>query len=113
MRRVAITGLGVVSALGLGVEAFWEGLMAGRSGIRRITLFDPSALSIPIAAEVPDFDPSRHFAAKKLDLLDRFSQFALVAANEAIRDANLDLEGQNRERSGAAMGHGLGGVATE
>jgi len=113
MRRVAITGLGVVSALGLGVEAFWDGLVAGRSGVRRITLFDPSALSIPIAAEVPDYDPSRHFAAKKLDLLDRFSQFALVAAAEAIRDANLNLEDRNREHCGAAMGTGMGGATTE
>jgi beta-ketoacyl-acyl-carrier-protein synthase II len=113
MRRVAITGLGVVSALGIGVEAFWEGLTAGRSGIRRITLFDPSALTINIAAEVPGYDPAQYFPAKKLDLLDRFSQFALVAAGEAMRDAGLRLEGPDRARCGAAMGTGMGGAATE
>ena len=79
MRRVAITGLGVVSALGIGVDPFWDGLKHGRSGTRRITLFDQSLVSVPIAAEVPDFDPELHLAGLSLDMLDRFSQLALVA----------------------------------
>ena len=90
MRRVAITGMGCVSAMGCGVAAFWEGLLAGRSGERRITLFDPEALSVPVAAEVPGYDPQQHFSTKKLDLLDRFTQFALLAAGEALRDAGLE-----------------------
>ena len=113
MRRVAITGLGAVSALGVGVPAFWDGLRAGRSGVRRITLFDPSALSVPIAAEAPNYNPAEHFSAKRLDLLDRFSQFALVAAAEALRDAGLSFSDAERERSGVALGTGMGGAATQ
>ncbi len=113
MRRVAITGLGAVSALGVGVPEFWSGLLAGRSGVRRITLFDPGSLAVPIAAEVPGYDPPRYFPAKKLDMLDRFSQFALLAAREALEDAGLKLTEAERERSGVALGTGMGGAITE
>ncbi len=113
MRRVAITGLGCVSALGCDVAAFWEGLLAARSGERRITLFDPSGLAVPVAAEVPDYDPSRHFPAKKLDLLDRFAQFALVAAGEALRDSRLEITESERGRAGVALGTGAGGALTQ
>ncbi len=117
MRHVAITGMGAVSALGIGVPAFWNGLLAARSGVRRITLFDPAELLVPIAAEAPDYDPAAHFPNKKLDLLDRFSQFALLAAREALRDAGLDspqaFPEAERERSGVALGTGMGGATTE
>ncbi len=115
MRRVAITGLGAISAMGVGVPALWDGLTAGRNGARRITLFDPSSLTEAgsVAAEVPNFDPLRHFPAKKLDLLDRFSQFALVAAAEALGDSGLQLTDAQRERAGVAIGTGMGGAATQ
>src|SRR5437870_13437713 len=109
MRRVAITGMGVVSALGVGVETFWEGLMAGRSGTRRATLSDPAVLSVQIAAEVPDFDPELHLAGVSLDMLDRFSQLALVAGAEAVRDACLTLSDSERERTGVSLGTAVGG----
>lgn len=112
MRGVAITGLGAVSALGVGVPALWEGLLAGRGGARRITLFDPSSLAVPIAAEVPAFDPSRYFIDEKLDLLDRFSQFALVAAAEAVKDAGLTFTDDARDRTGVSLGTGSGGATT-
>lgn len=105
--------MGAVSALGLGVPAFWSGLVAAQSGVRRITLFDPSDLVVPIAAEVPDYAPAQHFPVKKLDLLDRFSQFALLAANEALLGAGLKLSDGEHERSGVALGTGMGGATTE
>lgn len=111
--RVAITGLGAVSALGVGVPAFWNGLLAGRSGVRRITLCDASTLTSPIAAEVPDFDAPRWIAADKLSLLDRFSQFAVVAADEALRQAGLTPAALNPERIGCAIGSAFGGTTSE
>jgi 3-oxoacyl-(acyl-carrier-protein) synthase len=84
MQRVAITDLGVVSALGIGATAFWDALKHGRSGTCSVTLFDKSLVSVPIAAEVPDFDPERELPGVALDILDRFSQLALVAAREAV-----------------------------
>jgi nodulation protein E len=113
VRRVAVTGLGAVSALGVGVPAFWDGLVAGRSGVRRIARFDPSAYLVQAAAEVLDFEPSEHFDAGQSDLLDRFAQFALVAAGEACRAAGLELRDGERSRAGVAIGSGMGGVVTQ
>jgi len=112
MRRVAITGVGVVSALGIGVEPFWEGLRQARSGIRRVTLIDPVAVGVPIAGEVPDFDPERHCAGAPVDLLDRFAQFAICAAREAVGDAGLALAPDDLDRAGASIGTGGGGLST-
>ncbi len=89
MKRVAITGLGGVSALRVGVTALWDGLLAARSGVRRITLFDPVSLTSPIAAEVPDFEPRQWIAPEQLDIMDRFTQLAVVAAGEALLHAGL------------------------
>jgi nodulation protein E len=113
VRRVAVTGLGAVSALGVGVQAFWDGLVAGRSGVGRIARFDPSAYLVQAAAEVRAFDPSEHFDAAQSDLLDRFAQFALVAAGEACRAAGLELTDAERSRAGVAIGSGMGGVVTQ
>jgi len=113
VRRVAVTGLGAVSALGVGVQAFWDGLVAGRSGVRRIAQFDPSAYLVQAAAEVPEFEPGEHFDAAQSDLLDRFAQFALVAAGEACRAAGLELTDADRSRAGVAIGSGMGGVVTQ
>jgi len=113
VRRVAVTGLGAVSALGVGVQAFWDGLVAGRSGVRRIAQFDPSAYLVQAAAEVPEFEPGEHFDAAQSDMLDRFAQFALVAAGEACRAAGLELTDADRSRAGVAIGSGMGGVVTQ
>ncbi len=113
MRRVAITGLGVVSALGVGTQKFWDALVAGRSGTGRITLFNPSLVNIPIAAEVPDFNPERDLPDAPLDILDRFSQLALLAAREAVAHAELRLEERERDRAGVSIGTGIGGAVTE
>jgi nodulation protein E len=113
MRRVVITGLGSVSALGIGVPALWEGLAAGRSGVRRITVCDNSLLGDAVAAEVPSFEPSAHLPADQLLLYDRYTAFALVAAAEAWSDAGLALADGERERAGALVGTGMGGVTKQ
>jgi nodulation protein E len=111
-RRVAITGLGALSALGVGVPALWKGLLAGRSGFRRIERFDPSTLLVPIAAELPEFTPPV-LEGGQIELLDRFSQFALVAASEAYEDAGLTVDDAERDRVGVAVGSGFGGCLTQ
>ena len=112
MRRVAITGMGAVSAMGLGVPALWDGLLAARSGVRRISLFDPSSLSVTIAAEVPGFDPAQFFPDDKIALLDRFGLLGLVAAAEALQDAGLEIDEAGNDRAGVAIGTGIGGTMT-
>src|SRR5262249_26576243 len=113
MRRVAITGMGVVSAMGVGLGAFWDGLMAARSGTRRVSLSDPNLLSVQIAAEVPEFDPEKYLAGISIDMLDRFSQLALVAGAEAVRDACLTLAEHEQDRAGVSIGTGVGGASTQ
>jgi nodulation protein E len=113
VRRVAITGLGAVSALGIGVPALWDALVAGRSGIRLITKFDTSAYLAKVAAEVPEFSFERYFDETELELLDPFTQYALVAANEAVAQAGLSLAEEERDRAGVSLGSGMGGVMTQ
>src|SRR5579864_3394338 len=113
MRRVAVTGLGVVSALGVGTSCFWKGLQAGTSGVRRITRFDPSGYLAQAAAEVSGFDPAAHFEDPEREVLDPFSQYALVAADEAWRDAAIDLREVERDRAGAILGTALGGARSQ
>jgi nodulation protein E len=113
MRRVAITGLGVISALGAGTEQFWNGLTAGRSGTARVTLFNPALVSVPIAAEVPDFNPERDLPGAPIDILDRFSQLALFAAREAVGQSGLTFDNGMRDRAGVSIGTGIGGAVTE
>jgi 3-oxoacyl-[acyl-carrier-protein] synthase II len=113
-RRVVVTGMGVVTALGSNVETTWAGLLAGRSGIRPIGSFDPSRLTARIAAEVQDFDASGVMDRKDLRRTDRYIQLALVAAREAMDQAGLPdrLEGDLAESTGVIVGTGLGGVGT-
>jgi beta-ketoacyl-acyl-carrier-protein synthase II len=112
VRRVVITGIGVFASTGKNADSFHESLVQGRSAIRRIQQFDPSALSVQIAAEIPDYDPLTYFPAKRLDLLDRFSQFALLAAKEAMDSSGLQLKDEERPRFGVATGTGMGGAQT-
>ncbi len=112
MNRVAITGLGCISALGHNVADTWESLVAGRTGIAPITLVPPESLIVRVAAEVKGFDPAKHFDEKQNPMLDRFSQFAIVAAREAVKDAGLDLKGERARQTGIVMGVGLGGMST-
>ena len=113
-RRVVVTGMGMLSALGNDVATSWAGLVAGRSGIRTIESFDPSRLSVRIAAEVRGFDSSHVLDRKDQRRTDRYIQFGLVATREAMDQAGLParLEGELAERTGAILGTGLGGVGT-
>jgi nodulation protein E len=112
-RRVVITGIGVVSALGRNAPEFWQALVEGRPGIGPITLVDISALRFHNGAEARDFNPAEHFQQKELELLDRFAQFALVAAREAVRDAGVEWTAGLRERSGIVTGSCVGGKSSE
>ncbi len=114
VRRVVVTGMGAVTALGNDVTSTWAGLVAGRSGIRRIEAYDPSRLTSQIAGEVRDFDASGVMDRKDLRRTDRFIQLALVAARQAMDQAGLParLEGELAERTGTILATGLGGVGT-
>jgi len=112
VRRVVITGIGVFASPGKNAESFFATLVEGRSAIRRIQQFDPSPLSVQIAAEIPDYEPLDNFPAKRLDLLDRFSQFALLAAREAMQSSGIELRDEERPRFGVVLGTGMGGATT-
>jgi len=109
-RRVVITGLGIVAPVGVGVSEAWSNILAGKSGITRITRFDPTPFSSQIAGEVKGFEVSKYLAAKEARRFDTFIHYGLAASIEAIRDAGLDLERLNRERIGACIGSGIGGL---
>ncbi len=113
-RRVVVTGMGMVTALGNDVASAWAGLAAGRSGVTRITAFDPSRLTVQIAGEVKDLDASHILDRKEIRRTDRYIQFGLVASREAMDQAGLParLEGEEAERTGVILGTGLGGVGT-
>jgi 3-oxoacyl-[acyl-carrier-protein] synthase II len=114
MRRVVVTGMGALSALGNDVASTWAGLLAGKSGVRTIEAFDPSRVDSKIAAEVRDFDPSAVIDRKEMRRMDRYIQFGLVVARQALDQAGLPgrLDGPLAERTGVILGSGLGGVAT-
>lgn len=111
-RRVVITGLGVVSPVGQSQEAFFNNLMQGHSGIRRLQSDFVDQLSIRIAAPVEGFNPAAHFSKIQLTGIERFSQLALVAAEQAVQDANLQLDESEYPRAGVYMGSCLGGAGT-
>ena len=110
--RVVVTGLGAVTPLGNDVPTLWEGLLAGRSGVGSITLFDPSHLGVRIAAEVKDFDPVALFGPREARRNDRFALFALEAARQVVVDAGLQLEEEDRREVGVLIGTAIGGIHT-
>ena len=111
-RHIVVTGLGAVTPLGNDVPTLWEGLLAGRSGVGPITLFDPSHLEVRIAAEVKDFDPVALFGRREARRNDRFTLFALEAARQAVDDAGLQLEGGDGREVGVLIGSAIGGILT-
>jgi 3-oxoacyl-[acyl-carrier-protein] synthase II len=111
-RRVVVTGYGAISPVGLTAKETWEGLLAGTSGTGMITLFDASEYVSKIAAEVKGFVPEDVFGRKEARKLDRYTQFALVAATEAVESSGLDLESEDRDRIGVIVGSGIGGMET-
>jgi 3-oxoacyl-[acyl-carrier-protein] synthase II len=109
MRRVVVTGMGVVSPFGVGIDAFWDGLTQGRSGVRRITRFDASPYPSQIAGEVPDFNAAAHLPRRDVVRTDAFIHFALISALAALGDSGVKIDGQN-DRVGVSIGTGMGGV---
>ena len=109
MRRVVVTGMGVVSPLGVGIDTFWDGLINGRSGVRRITRFDPSPYPSQIAGEVPDFDATAYLSRRDIVRTDVFIHYALISAQAALADSGVKIDGQN-DRVGVSIGTGMGGV---
>jgi len=108
-RRVVITGMGVVAPNGIGVDNFWDSLVHGRSGVRKITHFDASTYPSQIAAEVLDFDPTNYMDPKTARRLSKFAQFALAAAQMAVDDSFIDFSRENPYNAGVFIGTGIGG----
>lgn len=111
-KRVVITGVGIVSPIGIGKEAYWQSLKSGRPGFGRISFFDPSTYPCHIDAEVRDFQPEQFIDKKKIRRMDRFTQFACAAAKLAVEDSKIDFAKENVERCGVIVGSGIGGLPT-
>lgn len=109
-RRVVITGVGMITPLGIGAEETWNGLIAGRSGIRRITQFDASAFPTQIAGEVIGFNPEDYVESKEVKKMDRFIHFAIAATTMALKDSGLKITQANAGRIGVIVGSGIGGL---
>jgi len=109
-RRVVVTGLGLITPLGRGVEKTWNALCAGKSGIRRITKFDPSGHTCQIAGEVTDFDPADYIEKKEIKKMDTFIHYAVAASQMAVDDAGFKVTPENADRVGAYIGSGIGGL---
>ncbi len=109
-RRVVVTGMGAVTPFGVSVDLFWDSLLAGRSGIGPVTLFDASAFDARIGGEISDFNPADHLDRKTIKRLDRFAQFALVSCDEAVRASGLDMDAIDRRRAAVFFGSGIGGL---
>ena len=112
LRRVVVTGLGAITPVGKTAPAYWEGLIAGRSGAAPITRFDAAKFKTRFACEVKDYNPDDYFERKEGRKMDIFTQFALIAANEAIEDARLNEEGIDKDRVGVIWGSGIGGLTS-
>ena len=111
-KRVVVTGLGALTPIGNGVPAYWDGLVSGKSGSAPITYFDASKFKTQFACELKNFDPLNYFDRKEARKLDRFSQYAIVCSDEAIKDSKLNLEKIDKSRIGVIWGSGIGGFET-
>jgi len=111
-RRVVVTGLGAITSLGHDVESFWAGLLAGRCGVERISLFDPSEFACQIGAEVRGWDAAQHMDPKEARRNDRYTHFGFVAARQAVKDSVLDMAVEDGDRVGVMIGSGIGGMYT-
>ena len=111
-RRVVVTGIGALTPIGNTRDAYWNALVAGTSGAAPITYFDASKFKTQFACEVKNFDPLAHFDRKEARKMDRFTQYAMVASDEAIQDAGLDLDAVDKSKVGVIWGSGIGGLET-
>lgn len=111
-RRVVVTGLGAITPIGNSIDSFWNSIKEGKNGIDNITLFDTEDFKVKLAAEVKDFNAEEYIGKKDAKRLDRYTQLALVAAKECMKDSNIDLDKVDRERFGVLFGSGIGGLMT-
>jgi len=109
-RRVVVTGVGLVTPLGIGIEESWKGLLAGRSGIRKLTRFDAAAFPTQIAGEIEGFNPGDYIEPKEIKKMDRFIHLAIAASDMAVKDSGLKIDGSNAESVGVIIGSGMGGL---
>src|SRR5438552_3154738 len=109
-RRVVVTGIGMISPLGIGKDATWQGLLEGRSGIGRITKFDPTAFACKIAGEVRGFEPEKWIEKKEVKKSDTFIHYAIAASQMAVDDAGIDTTALDHDRLGVIIGSGIGGL---
>ncbi|MDQ3707054.1 MAG: beta-ketoacyl-ACP synthase II [Chloroflexota bacterium] len=111
LKRVVITGIGAITPLGQGRQGLWKGVLAGKSAVKRLDRFDPAPYRSQVAAQIDDFDPLDHLDAQRARRLDRYSQFALAAAQQAVLDSGLCLSASEAEQSGVFLGSALGGLS--
>ncbi|HLT24611.1 MAG TPA: beta-ketoacyl synthase N-terminal-like domain-containing protein, partial [Ignavibacteria bacterium] len=111
-KRVVVTGLGVVTPIGLNIDEFWSSLTAGKSGVGEITYFDTKDFDTKFAAELKGFDPLNFMDRKLSQRTDPFTQYALAATNMAVKDSGVDFEGMDKNRVGVVYGSGIGGMWT-
>ncbi len=111
-KRVVVTGVGAVTPLGVGAEESWQAMLEGRSGVGRITRFDPDCFDVQIAAEVKGFDPTDHMTRRDAKRMDRFAQFAVAASRMALNDAGVAITAQNATKVGVLIGSGIGGLGS-
>ncbi len=111
-RRVVVTGLGLMTALGLDLEKSWNGLINGKSGVTPVERIDVSKIACRIAAQIYDFEPKEYIDFKAARRMDRFSQFAVKSSNDTIADSGLIINEKNAHRVGVLVGTGVGGLST-
>ncbi|OAM89365.1 beta-ketoacyl-[acyl-carrier-protein] synthase II [Termitidicoccus mucosus] len=111
-QRVVVTGLGAIASIGHDVDTFWSNLLAGKSGIDRVTQFDPTNFTCQIGAEVRDWNIENHWDPKEARRNDRYTHFGMAAAKQAFKDAGLDMAGEDADRVGVVIGSGIGGMST-
>ncbi len=111
-RRVVVTGLGVITSIGHDVDSFWSSLLAGKSGVERVSLFDPAEFPCQIGAEVRGWEAAQHMDPKEARRNDRYTHFGFVAAKQAVKDAALDMAREDGDRVGVMIGSGIGGMFT-
>lgn len=112
LKKVVVTGIGVITSIGTGIDAYWESLLAGKSGISRVTRFDVDEYPCQVASEANDFDPTVYMDAKEAKRNDRYTQFAVAGSKMAIEDADLDVTKVAKERFGVFVASGIGGMET-
>lgn len=110
-RRVVVTGLGAITSLGKEVDQLWQNILAGKSGIHRLSLIDPTPFKVQLAGDIPDFQPGKYCDPKDLKRLDRFTLFAMYAGGKAIEDSGIDFSKEDAFRCGVILGSGIGGLS--